>query len=130
VWEHYSISPLRDTRGRVKSVIGMVIDITERRAAAEELRAAGIRREATLSAAEIGSWVYDMHTRAVTNDANFAHIHPDDLGTIMAAIDTIDRGRACCRLSNFRAHAQIALLQADMTHAPIATRVPLPSIER
>jgi len=98
-------TPLRDASDRVTGVLVASFDITDRRQAEHELRAARTQIQGLLAAAEIGSWVWDLPTGLVTHDGNFARlwgwkgteprtqlehfarIHPDDVGKVQAAVE-------------------------------------------
>src|SRR5262249_792379 len=85
-----------DKAGQPLRMIGVDIDITERKHAEEELRASEQRLEIALEAAKLGSWHVDFRANEMTYsdaskptfgpppDANFAYkdlietIHPDD----------------------------------------------------
>ena len=53
--------PLHDARGRVVSYIGIVIDITDRKAAEERLRENKARLDLALQSAQMGAWHWDVN---------------------------------------------------------------------
>ncbi len=82
--------------------------VSERKRTEEQLREAHARIQATMAAAEVGAWVWDVAADRVMGDPNlsrlygfsdeeaqrgspadhFAHIHPDDRPVMQAAIAT------------------------------------------
>ncbi len=64
--------------GEVSGMVGVVQDITDRVELAEQLRDARERLEATLIAAEIGTWTWDIVANMVTADTNLARIFFQD----------------------------------------------------
>jgi len=95
-----------DGSGRVERVVGVVMDITERRRAEDRLRDALSRLGSILSAGEVGTWEFDVVNNVVRADPNLARmfgvgsevaaggpiedytgaIHPDDRGRVFQAI--------------------------------------------
>jgi len=89
------------------TVIGTAADITARRSSEDALKAATLRFEATLSAAEVASWIWDIQHDSVVADRNLTKlfgvadelapsaplalyaqaIHPDDRDRVTAEID-------------------------------------------
>ena len=98
-------TPLRDTSGAVTGVLVASFDITERRRAEHDLRAASTRLEGLMAAGEIGSWVWDLRDDRVLHDANFARlfgwegtepktrdehfarVHRDDVAKVQTAVE-------------------------------------------
>lgn len=64
--------------GEVTGMVGVVQDVTEQVELARQLRDARERLEATLIAAEIGTWSWDIVSNVVTADANLAKIFFSD----------------------------------------------------
>jgi PAS domain S-box-containing protein len=89
------------------TVIGTAADITARRSSEDALKAATLRFEATLSAAEVASWIWDIEHDSVVADRNLTKlfgvadelapsaplalyaqaIHPDDRDRVTAEIE-------------------------------------------
>lgn len=105
-WLELSGMPQTDDAGQLR-IIGTAADITERKRTEEALREARIRLEATLSAGEVGSWIWDIRNNHLMADRNLsrlfgvpegasadatleryiASIHPDDLDEVTRLID-------------------------------------------
>ena len=105
-WLELSGMPQTDDAGGL-CIIGTAADITERKRNEEALRDARIRLEATLSAGEVGSWIWDIRNNHLMADRNLARlfgvpegaageatleryiasIHPDDLDEVTRLID-------------------------------------------
>jgi len=105
-WLELSGMPQTDGAGQLR-IIGTAADITERKRNEEALREARIRLEATLSAGEVGSWIWDIRNNHLMADRNLAKlfgvpegatadatleryiasIHPDDLDEVTRQID-------------------------------------------
>jgi|GEM_PF-737281 len=70
--------------GRAVRVIGAVQDVTERRLAAEALRATGERLALATGAAGMGIWEWDLRSNALDWDAQTYRLHgyPDRAGTV------------------------------------------------
>ena len=105
-------------------VIGTAADITERKRDEEALSQARMRLEATMSAAEVGSWIWDIQSDRIVADRNLTqlfgvpdalgpgaplsvyadNIHPDDAGEVSAqiqhAIDTGEPFRSTYRVAH------------------------------
>lgn len=83
------------------TVIGTAADITARRISEDALKAATLRFEATLSAAEVASWIWDIQHDSVIADRNLTKLFgvPDELAPsaplalYAQAIHPEDRGR-------------------------------------
>jgi PAS domain S-box-containing protein len=95
-----------DDQGKAWRMVGTAADVTERKESHEKVRRANARLEATLDAAEIGTWLLDLREDKVYADANMARlygvsaadanggpaaayfnmIHPDDLGAVKARL--------------------------------------------
>ncbi|MCC6238177.1 MAG: PAS domain-containing protein [Dehalococcoidia bacterium] len=91
-------------------IVGTVIDVTDRRLAAEALRESDLRLREAFRAAELGAWSYDLDRdelywdetmrelyglppeEVVTFDAFEARIHPEDHPTLPTLADAPDRG--------------------------------------
>lgn len=64
-WFHTSLSPLTDARGRVCGIAGVGRDITDRKAAEDELRASRDFKDLLLASMDAGVLVVDMSSRRV-----------------------------------------------------------------
>lgn len=87
-------------------IVGTAADITERKSNEEALAQARLRLEATLSAAEVATWIWDIDADRISADRNLAQlfgvpdelaqsaplaryataIHPDDMPTVTAQL--------------------------------------------
>ena len=72
-WLELSGMPQTDDAGGL-CIIGTAADITERKRNEEALRDARIRLEATLSAGEVGSWIWDIRNNHLMADRNLARL--------------------------------------------------------
>src|SRR5262249_7279388 len=64
--------PVLDRQGNVSRVVGIVVDITERKHAEEELRSLTTRLSLATRASSAGVWDLDLHTeRAIWDDTMF-----------------------------------------------------------
>ena len=98
--------PIRNQAGLIERWIGTCTDIHAQKVLRAQLQDAQLRLEGTLSAAEIGTWTWDIQADRVYADCNFARlfevseqdagggplkaylaaIHPDDLEAVQAHI--------------------------------------------
>ncbi|RYD34721.1 MAG: PAS domain S-box protein, partial [Verrucomicrobiaceae bacterium] len=74
VWVAAKGRPVIDGNGTVTGMLGVVQDITEQKETEEALRDARARVEATLVAAEIGTWRWDITRDVVVADKNLARM--------------------------------------------------------
>jgi|GEM_PF-6817223 PAS domain S-box len=65
VWVARTVSPVCDDEGRIKYIMGVVEDITERMAIEENLQRQNDMLSKTESIARIGSWAWDVETDTV-----------------------------------------------------------------
>ncbi|NTU85357.1 MAG: PAS domain S-box protein, partial [Chloroflexales bacterium] len=96
-------TPYRDSAGAVSGLIGMAVDITERRRAEAALRERESQLRLANEAGDIGTWRHDLATNRIRFDARgrshygfecdettleavLARIHPDDLGRLQEEI--------------------------------------------
>jgi PAS domain S-box-containing protein len=98
---------VRDEQGRPKSILAIHTDITERRQAAETIRAADERMRFALKSARVGIWDLDCKTGTVrwsetietqygmapgafggTFEAFIECIHPDDRASVLETVGT------------------------------------------
>jgi len=106
-------SPLRDENGTVNGMLGLAIDISERKKAETELRESKNRLELAFGAANLGSWDWNMITNDVIFDDGFNrmlgyepgglgnelsgfsnNLHPDDIERTFKAVSDYTEGRA------------------------------------
>ena len=100
------LAPVTDDNGRVLFIAPTGVDITDRKAIEADLRETRARLEATLAAAEIGTWTWDIAADRVTPDRNLIRlfslsgadaegssiasyigaVHPDDRELVMTRI--------------------------------------------
>jgi PAS domain S-box-containing protein len=81
-----------DDAGRPLRLIGVDIDITDRKRADEELRTSEQRLEMAMKAAELGSWFVDQHSDTMTFSATAKKVlgrAPDDHLTMRDLIEII-----------------------------------------
>ena len=121
-WASGIMTGLRDEVGNLRAFAKILRDFTQRKQAADALRDAQMRLEATLSAGEIATWTWDIRANRVIGDKNLARlfsvspedanggpierylpaIHPDDraqaAATIQAAIESRSHYEAEYRL--------------------------------
>ncbi len=103
---HSSFIPLRSAEGRPDLVMGITLDVTDRRAAEQELRRAKARLLEAHRLANLGAWQLDLRTEEVwwsdeqyrlngvpkgagpiRQDLFLSLIHPDDRVSFAAAFD-------------------------------------------
>jgi PAS domain S-box-containing protein len=100
-WYDLVIEPRRASDGSIVGVAGVSLDITARKRAEAELRAAEERLRIALEAAKIYSWELDQAAQRIKYSANTAdvmgfelsedaaqtraYIHPDDFDAVMAS---------------------------------------------
>jgi PAS domain S-box-containing protein len=73
-----SVSPIRDPQGRVVGASSIKRDVTERKQAAATLRESQERLRLALKAARMGTWRWDLATRALSWDEELGSLY--DLG--------------------------------------------------
>ncbi len=106
-WTLARALPVRNERGEIVRWMGTSTDIHERMEMQEALRDTQWRLEAALTAAEIGTWTWDIQSDRVHADRNlaemfgisaeladggpiaeyFAVVHPEDIGAVRASLD-------------------------------------------
>ena len=98
-------APLRDGSGAVVGLIGASVDITDRKRMEDALRLSEQRSALAMDVAQLGTWVWDLASGAVTVDARCrelcglapgddtltfdvvaAHIHPEDRARVEQAL--------------------------------------------
>lgn len=87
--------------GKPNRLLGIVMDVTERRETERALNEAQVRLESALNAGEIGTWIWDVQTNRMYADANLARMFSVDsetaqggpLGRYVAAIYSEDLER-------------------------------------
>ena len=125
-----------DDDGRAARVLGAWIDITERRTREQKLRDTRARLNATLNAAAVGTWTWDMASNQLYGDASvfrlfsFPHpeeemapldallprIHPDDLPRIQESLARALGGETQAFEEDYR------VVQPDGSYRWIASR--------
>jgi len=110
-WASGTLNALHDAQGELRGFTKICRDLTEQKEMEMQLSDTRMRREATLGAAEVGTYVWEVNTDRLVADPNMAHlffgdesrtvatgeeyqqcIHPDDRGFVAAAIDATIRG--------------------------------------
>lgn len=101
----YSVEPLRDENGKIQGLVGVAIDITDRKKAEEALRESEARYARAVRATNEGLWEWDIATgntylsprwKALLGFAEdelpddreiafYSRLHPDDLPIVEAA---------------------------------------------
>lgn len=74
VYAQISLSAIRDERGQLAGMVGLVEDITERRQNELELASARRRLDSALIAGEVGTFVWEIPHDRVYGDPNFARL--------------------------------------------------------
>jgi PAS domain S-box-containing protein len=115
-----TISPIRDSEGRIIGAAKIVRDITERKRAEQSLRASKDRLQFALDAARLGWWQYDPLHRVFLWDTRSKEmfgiaedktdieeftkrVHPDDAKRVWAAIEeALDPADPKPRATEFR----------------------------
>jgi signal transduction histidine kinase len=103
--------PVLDQQGNVRRVVGIVVDVTERERAEEELRVLSARLSLATRSASSGVWDFDVHTNhAIWDDLLFEmfdlpktvsvpredwirRVHPEDRSKLDAFRDTLIANR-------------------------------------
>jgi PAS domain S-box-containing protein len=96
-----SAAPIRDADGKITGAVIAFHDVSVRRRAEEALHDTRERLEATLNAAEIGTWTWDIQKNVVIADRNLARmfaVTPDvaaggSIGSYLASVHEEDRPR-------------------------------------
>lgn len=109
VWHHGRGRAERDGQGRVTRLLGIDLDITERKEAEAAQQARDAQQRHACEAADVGVWVWDARTDQTTWSARLcaqygvspgdlrtfddwaARIHPDDRPRVLARLDTVRR---------------------------------------
>lgn len=102
VWVEVSVSLQRDASGRPAYIIAVVVDISRRKRAEEELRRANARLELGVRGSKIGIWEFDLPNGRIDDSrANFINLweqlgqqrpkSPIDFATVMAIVHPEDR---------------------------------------
>jgi PAS domain S-box-containing protein len=111
VWADLSVSLLRTGDGRPRFYLAQLLDITERKAADEALRASQQRLADAQAVGHVGSWEWEVepdriswsdelhHIFGLALDATpkspdefMTYVHPDDLEHVQAAVGTLEGG--------------------------------------
>ena len=109
----FSNAPVRDAAGRIRGVVALVNDISERKRTERSLRESEEQLRMALDAAEMGVWTWDVETGSVVwserlapihglepgeFDGSFEHyqalIHPDDRAFVLESIEAALEGEA------------------------------------
>jgi len=96
--------PVRDRRGKLRGIVGVVIDVTQEKALQQQLAYAHERLSIALDAALMGTWEWNLTTGELRADerarqilgikdavcdqsAAFARMHPDDATTLKLRLE-------------------------------------------
>lgn len=112
IWVNVSASVLKDEEGKPRSIMGVVVDITDRKQLEERLRESEERLRLGLDAGDTGTWDWDIRTNHITwservyqfhgltpetfhgTVEDFEHvIHPEDRQRVSEAIQTAIKNR-------------------------------------
>ncbi|MEO7773651.1 MAG: PAS domain S-box protein [Steroidobacteraceae bacterium] len=113
IWVSVTVALLRDASGEADRMIGVIDDISDRKATEAELRNARARLEVTLNAAEIGTWNWEVAADRASADRNLARMfgiteeqaRGSALQTYLAALHPDDHARVRSALSRALTHA-------------------------
>jgi PAS domain S-box-containing protein len=133
-----TISPMRDTEGRVIGAAKIIRDISERKQAEQVLQASKDRLQFALNAAQLAWWQYDPIHNIVLWDARSKEmfevaedktnieefkkrVHPDDLervwAAVEAALDPTDPKPYAIEFRHLRADGEVRWVEAHgLTH--------------
>ncbi len=91
VWVQVTVSLLRDLPGRLRLFFGVIEDISERKAAEEELAESRRRLNMALRAAQMGTWDIDLPSGKVTWSESTELIFGAGPGTVRSIRDVLSR---------------------------------------
>ena len=106
-WRNFSIRaiPLLDTNGNLREWVGVHIDITEQKMAAQKIKDNETKLNLIIEGSELGTWELNLKTNEVNYSKKYLeifgykeyvpishadlikHLHPDDLGIRMKAFE-------------------------------------------
>jgi PAS domain S-box-containing protein len=109
VWGSASVSSVRDPSGKPEYLIGVIVDITDRKKAEEAQRESDKRLRVALEAAQMGVWEWEVQTDKLTwspecfdlygpvpftgKGENFTSlVHPEDRAIIQASMEKVLHG--------------------------------------
>jgi PAS domain S-box-containing protein len=87
-WIEIDISPIQDETGRITGFIGVNIDITERKHAADLLKQQAERTELALAGGGLGLWDWNIATGETRFDERFASILGETAAELSPNVDT------------------------------------------
>jgi len=121
IWARVSVSPICDQDGKLRCVVGLMEDITERRQLQLELEEAEARWRFALEGADHGVWDWDARTNKVYFSPRWKHmlgyedddigdgfcewetrVHPEDMPKVRHVLDPHLRGETPIYLSEHR----------------------------
>jgi PAS domain S-box-containing protein len=132
VWTNVQVSAVRDGRGAPQFIQAVVLDLTERKRAEDELRASAealraseatlrvsegrlrevqARMESALLAGDIGTWTWDIAQEGVRGDATMARLFSLDLDDLAAGRVPVERFFDAVHKED-RAHAEQTVADA------------------
>ena len=71
----FSNAPIRDAGGRIRGVVALVADVTDRKRTERELREGAERLRLALEASQMGTWEWDIESGVVTWSDEIAPMH-------------------------------------------------------
>jgi len=110
-WASGTLNALHDAQGELRGFTKICRDLTSQKAMERQLSDTRMRQEATLAAAEVGTYVWDIATDRLISDPNMARLffgdeaqaeapgadyrerlHKDDVANVMSEIEAAVRG--------------------------------------
>ncbi|MCX7069213.1 MAG: PAS domain S-box protein [Methylococcales bacterium] len=141
VYVHLAVDSVRDTQGQVDYLIGMVLDITERKLAEMELRNSEEQLKLVLEGGYLGFWDWNIITNKVDRNAIWAEmlgysyeeiqqtaqqwadfVYPDDRERAWQSIYDLLEGKTTCHQQEYRMYHKDGSIRWILDHANIVQR--------
>ncbi|MEI6706559.1 MAG: PAS domain S-box protein [Methylococcales bacterium] len=141
VYVHLAVDSVRDTLGQVDYLIGMVLDITERKLAEMELRNSEEQLKLVLEGGYLGFWDWNIVTNGVDRNAIWAEmlgysyeeiqrttqqwadfIYPDDRERAWQSIHDLLEGKTTCHQQEYRMFHKDGSIRWILDHANVVQR--------